>query len=92
MENLRLKMEPSRSLTRFHVRLTGKSRNLIRDISLRLHLAISLLRDENGQDLIEYALVLALIALAAAAGMSSVASQIGATFNSVGNKLSNYTS
>jgi pilus assembly protein Flp/PilA len=49
-------------------------------------------RDESGQDLIEYALVVALIALAATAGMSSVATQISSSFTSIATKLSSYTS
>ncbi len=44
--------------------------------------------DESGQDLIEYALVAALIAFAAIAGMNYVASQINQAFSIVGNKLS----
>lgn len=51
-----------------------------------------LIRDESGQDLIEYALVVALIALAATAGMTSVATKISAAFTSIGNKLTTYTS
>jgi len=50
------------------------------------------LADESGQDLVEYALVLALIALAATAGMTGVATQIGNAFTGVGSKLSTYTS
>jgi pilus assembly protein Flp/PilA len=52
----------------------------------------SLIRDESGQDLIEYALVVALIALAATAGMGVVAKSISNAFTSVGGKLSTYTS
>jgi pilus assembly protein Flp/PilA len=48
--------------------------------------------DESGQDLIEYALVLALIALAATAGMGSVATNIGNAFSAVGTKINTYTS
>ena len=48
--------------------------------------------NKAGQDLIEYALVVALIAFAAAAGMSSVATQINAAFTSIGAKISTYTS
>jgi pilus assembly protein Flp/PilA len=44
-----------------------------------------------GQDLIEYALVVALIAFAAAAGMSSVATSINSAFSNIGTKLTNYT-
>jgi pilus assembly protein Flp/PilA len=48
--------------------------------------------DSRAQDLIEYALVVALIAFAAAAGMSSVATQINAAFTSIGTKVTTYTS
>jgi len=48
--------------------------------------------DESGQDLIEYALVVSLIALAATAGMGTVATKIGSAFNNVSNKLGTYTS
>jgi pilus assembly protein Flp/PilA len=52
----------------------------------------NLVANQNGQDLIEYALVVALIAFAAAAGMSSVASNINSAFTNIGNKLTTYTS
>jgi len=48
----------------------------------------NLLRDESGQDLIEYALVAAILGLAAVAGMSSLASNISNAFSAVGSKLS----
>jgi len=51
-----------------------------------------LIANSGGQDLIEYALVVALIAFAAAAGMSSVATQINAAFTNIGTKVSTYTS
>ena len=49
-------------------------------------------QDESGQDLIEYALVVALISLAATAGMSSIATTIGTAFTGLGTKLGTYTS
>lgn len=49
----------------------------------------SVLRDESGQDLIEYALVAALIALGATAAMSSLATTISGAFTTVGTKLTN---
>ena len=49
-------------------------------------------RDEQGQDLIEYALVVALIALAATAGMNSLATSINNAFTKVGAKLTSYVS
>ena len=51
-------------------------------------LLMVLWRDERGQDLIEYALLAALIALAATAGMSVVASDINNAFVKIGSKLS----
>jgi pilus assembly protein Flp/PilA len=47
-----------------------------------------LLSDESGQDLIEYALVAALIALGATAAMTSLATTISSAFTTVGSKLS----
>jgi pilus assembly protein Flp/PilA len=51
----------------------------------------NVLMSEEGQDLIEYALVVALIALAATAGMSSVATAINVAFTNIGTKVSTYT-
>lgn len=45
--------------------------------------------DESGQDLIEYALVAALIAFAAVTTMQTLAQQINNAFSSIGAKLSN---
>ncbi|HVJ07461.1 MAG TPA: hypothetical protein VM554_03700 [Acidisarcina sp.] len=52
----------------------------------------SLMLSEEGQDLIEYALVVALIAFAATAGMGTVANDINAAFTHIGTKLNTYTS
>ena len=46
---------------------------------------------EEGQDLIEYALVVALIAFAATAGMGTVATDINQAFTNIGGKLVTYT-
>ena len=53
---------------------------------------LGLATETGGQDLVEYALVVALIAFAAAAGMASVATAINAEFISIGAKVSAYTS
>ena len=47
--------------------------------------------EENGQDLIEYALLVALVALAAAAGMNALAIAINAEFTSLGTSLTTVT-
>jgi pilus assembly protein Flp/PilA len=50
-------------------------------------LAESLLRDESGQDLIEYALIAALIAVAAIAALKGLNNKINNEFNAIGNSL-----
>lgn len=53
---------------------------------LFMHLK-NLFLNEEGQDLVEYALVVALIALAATAGMNTLASDISNAFNGIGATL-----
>ena len=50
------------------------------------------LADDSGQDLVEYALVLALIALAATVSMNSLATSIATAFTAVGTKFTAATS
>ncbi len=52
-----------------------------------LSLAIKNLKRDDGQDLVEYALVVALIAFAAVAGMQTLAVDINSAFTSVGGQL-----
>jgi len=63
----------------------------MKDTMLKLYIKMqnlkSLLSQEEGQDLVEYALVVALIALAATAGMHTLATDINNAFTSVGNTL-----
>ena len=53
-------------------------------LSIRIQ---DILKSEEGQDLIEYALVVALIAFAATAGMNSLATDINQAFSNIGTKL-----
>ncbi len=48
--------------------------------------------EEQGQDLIEYALVIALIALAATVGMGTLASGLNSAFTKMGAILGKYIS
>jgi len=48
---------------------------------------MSLASDEQGQDLVEYALIVALIALAATAGMGTLATAINSGFTTLGTTL-----
>lgn len=60
----------------------------MKDIMLKLYVkAQNLLSSDEGQDLVEYALVVALIALAATAGMNKLAGDLSAAFSTVGTTL-----
>ena len=54
---------------------------MLKTIVSRLH------TDETGQDLIEYALVAALIAFAAVTAMNGLATSINSAFSVIGSKL-----
>jgi pilus assembly protein Flp/PilA len=63
------------------------------DVLLKLYLRFQGLRDsEEGQDLVEYALVVALIAFGATAGMGKLASGISHAFSDVSTRLGGYIS
>ena len=47
---------------------------------------------EHGQDLVEYALVVALIAFGATAGMKSLATGLNTGFGNISTKLGSYVS
>ena len=47
----------------------------------------ALINDESGQDLVEYALVVALISLGSIAAMTSLAGSVSTAFSNVGSKL-----
>jgi pilus assembly protein Flp/PilA len=59
----------------------------MKNIVSKMHLAIKGLMKEEGQDLVEYALVVALIAFAATAGMHSLATSINTAFANIGTTL-----
>jgi pilus assembly protein Flp/PilA len=68
----------------------------VKDIVLKAYVNVHIWRarllSEEGQDLIEYSLVIALIAFAAVVGMQSVATAISNAFTKIGTKMSTYTS
>jgi pilus assembly protein Flp/PilA len=59
--------------------------------SNRRQILSGLLRDESGQDLIEYALVAAIIALGATAALTKVSGDISAIFTKIGTALTTAT-
>ncbi len=66
----------------------------MRDAFLKLfvkaRVTLASLKKEDGQDLIEYALVVALVAFAATAGMTSLAKGINTAFNQIATTLNSY--
>ncbi len=52
----------------------------------------ALWQDDSGQDLVEYALVVSLIALGATATMQSLATSFSTALSAMGSKLATYTS
>ena len=62
--------------------------NLMNNLLLKLYIKFQELKDrEEGQDLVEYALVVALIAFGATAGMSALATGINNAFNTISTTL-----
>jgi pilus assembly protein Flp/PilA len=59
----------------------------MKDVLLKYYTWAQIWRDDNGQDLIEYALVVALIAFAAIAGMQGTATQISTAFSKIASKI-----
>jgi pilus assembly protein Flp/PilA len=64
----------------------------ILELYIKIQTLAEALLDEQGQNLVEYGLLLVLIALAAAASVRGVATAIGSVFTRVGTKLGTYTS
>jgi pilus assembly protein Flp/PilA len=67
-------------------------RNLVRGLRDRLWAVEGFLMSEDGQDMVEYALVMGLIAMGAVAATKGLATSIGAGMTSIGTHLTAYTS
>jgi pilus assembly protein Flp/PilA len=57
-----------------------------------MNLVARIHQDESGQGLVEYLLILALVAFAATAGMTSLASGLNSAFSKIGVVLGTYIS
>jgi len=55
----------------------------MKNLMYKLNLAIHSLRNDEGQDLVEYALVVALIAFAAVGAMGTLATSINSSFTKI---------
>jgi pilus assembly protein Flp/PilA len=51
--------------------------------SWKLHIKLQSLMHEEGQDLVEYALIVALLALAATAGLNGLATAVNTAFTNI---------
>ena len=67
-------------------------KNLTLKLYVRMQALKDAMRDENGQDMVEYAVVMGLIALGATVAMKGLATTIGTGFTAVGTHLTTYTS
>ncbi|MES2222301.1 MAG: Flp family type IVb pilin [Acidobacteriota bacterium] len=63
----------------------------MKDLLIKLSVMVERLKDEKGQDLIEYGLLVALVAFAATAGMGTLATDINQAFTNIGTTLVGYT-
>ena len=59
----------------------------MKNLIAKLQVAYMNLKSDEGQDLVEYALLIALIAFACTTGMDHLATSINSMFNSVAAKL-----
>jgi pilus assembly protein Flp/PilA len=58
------------------------------DLLLKIYVKVqTLMADEEGQDLVEYALVVSLVAFGAAAGMRTLSTEINKAFNTISSDL-----
>lgn len=60
----------------------------MKDMMLKLYITMkNAMSNEEGQDLVEYALVVALIAFGAIAGMSALSTELNTAFNTISSKV-----
>jgi pilus assembly protein Flp/PilA len=67
-------------------------RDLVRGLRVRMFAIECFLRCEDGQDMVEYALVLGLVAMGSVAAIQGLAASIGAGLTNIGAKLTSFTS
>lgn len=62
----------------------------MKDTLLKLYAKMQIFKQDHGQDLIEYLLVAALVALAATAGMTTLATSLNKAFAAIAGLLDTY--
>jgi pilus assembly protein Flp/PilA len=81
---------PRRASSRYETAVMKKE--FLRSCIRLQYLTQTLIRDERGQDLIEYALLVGLLAMGATASISTLAGSFSTAFSKIGSKLSTYSS
>ena len=66
--------------------------NTLLSLYIKVQSAWESLKDDNGQDLVEYGLVIVLVCLGATAGMGTLANGINTAMSNITTKLGKYTS
>ena len=59
----------------------------MRDTLLKMYLKFQGLKDDEGQDLVEYALLVALVALVCVTGVNNVATAVNSVFANISSSL-----
>ncbi len=59
----------------------------MRDTLLKMYVKFQGLKNDEGQDLVEYALLVALVALACVAGVNNVATAVSSVFTNISSSL-----
>ena len=67
-------------------------RNSLLKLYVKAQVLKNALKDENGQDLVEYAAVIVLVVLALAGGMGTLAQGINGAMTAVSTKVTNFLS
>ena len=63
----------------------------MKELMIKLYVTLHALRDERGQDLIEYVLIGGVVAVGAIAGMGNLAANLNAAFGAIAGKVSSYS-
>jgi Flp pilus assembly pilin Flp len=63
----------------------------MKDLLWKLWIKAQILREDHAQDMVEYALVVGIIALACTAGMTTVAGKIGLMWTAVADSVATQT-
>jgi pilus assembly protein Flp/PilA len=82
-------IQPNAALPQLRTARNGASESLEDSMSMLLNFLTSVVREEEGQDLLEYALLVALIALIAIGAVGAAGGSVSTIFTNISQQLSN---